>query len=79
MIYYVKRHDLKFDPEDSSNIIGEVSFNKFWPQLGWNYLQWLIEHEKTEYIEKIEIIDSSGKKHELLPFLDSISKLHIAK
>ena len=79
MTFYVKRHDIPFDPEDSSNIVGEGSFNKFWPQLGWRYLLWLGKYGKPKHFEVAEIVDDKGNVHDFEKFVERINKLYVAK
>ena len=77
MTYYIKRHDLPFDAEASTSKLGEVSFDRFWPEQGWEYLQWLSENGTEILLEKAIITDSAGGNHKVEKFINYISGLII--
>ena len=79
MTYYLllngdDEKDVMFD----TNILGEESFGVFYPSLGFNILNKII-NQKPELLEDIKIIDDHKKSHTITEFLDIVEKLRIKK
>lgn len=76
MTYFIKRHDIPFDPMDANCILGNASLKKFWYEQGYHYLTWLGEAATDEMLLQTEIFDDQGEKYTINEFLDKISKLY---
>lgn len=74
MTYYILLpNDDEKDTLNDSNILGEVSFNKFKPNDGFKVLNRII-NEAPEMISSVRILDQSGKKYSIEQFLDILEK-----
>jgi hypothetical protein len=74
MTYYILLpNDDEKDTLNDSNILGEVSFNKFKPNDGFKVLNKII-NEAPEMLESVRILDQSGKKYSIEQFLDILEK-----
>ena len=62
----------------SSNHLGTVSFNKLWPEQGFDALMNIVNN-KPELVEHITIYDDQKKVVPIEDFISIINKLHIAK
>jgi len=79
-MFYIKlKTSNKFDPDISEYQLGEISFNKFWPQNGYYALLKYIETGNETVLNKIEIFDDKLAKYTIDSFLDKINGLYIAK
>ena len=77
MVYYLL---LKSDDESDTiyepNMIGEDSFDVFYPALGFSLLNRII-NQKPEMLEQIQIIDEQKKNYTITEFLDKLEKWKI--
>ncbi len=74
MTYYILLpNDDEKDTLNDSNILGEVSFNKFKANDGFKVLNKII-NEAPEMISSVRILDQSGKKYSIEQFLDILEK-----
>tara|TARA_Y100001938_G_scaffold144821_1_gene220239 strand:- start:331 stop:573 length:243 start_codon:yes stop_codon:yes gene_type:complete len=79
MTYYLLLNgDDEKDAMYDTNILGEDSFGVFYPSLGFNILNKII-NEKPELLEEIKIIDDHKNPHTITEFLDIVEKLRIKK
>mgnify|MGYP003150224476 CR=1 FL=1 len=79
MTYYLLLNgDDEKDAMYDTNILGEDSFKVFYPSLGFNILNKII-NEKPELLEEIKIIDDHKNPHTITEFLDIVEKLRIKK
>ncbi len=73
MIYYLL---LKGDGEKDSmyetNMLGEESFNTFYPSLGLNLLNRIV-NTKPELLDSLQIKDEQNKKYTITEFLDKLN------
>ena len=79
MTYYLLLNgDDEKDAMYDTNILGEDSFGVFYPSLGFNILNKII-NQKPELLEEIKIIDDHKNPHTITEFLDIVEKLRIKK
>ena len=73
MIYYLL---LKGDGEKDSmyetNMLGEESFNTFYPSLGLNLLSKIV-NTKPELLDSLQIKDEQNKHYTITEFLDKLN------
>ena len=73
MIYYLL---LKGDGEKDSmyetNMLGEESFNTFYPSLGLNLLSKIV-NTKPELLDSLQIKDEQNKQYTITEFLDKLN------
>ena len=79
MLYYLlltgdSEKDVYFD----SNVLGEESFGKFYPEKGFGALM-NIKDRKPELLEKITVKKETGEVIQLDEFIEVISNLNIQK
>ena len=79
MIYYLllsgdEESDTIYEP----NIMGEESFKVFYPSLGFNMLNKII-NTKPELLDSISIKDEQNKSYTITEFLDLFNKWKIKK
>jgi hypothetical protein len=74
MIFYILLpNDSEKDTLNDSNILGEISFNKFKPNEGFKVLSKII-NDAPEMINDVRILDNTGKKYTIEQFLDNVEK-----
>lgn len=74
MIFYILLpQDSESDTLNDSNILGEISFNKFKPNDGFNVLSKII-NDHPELIPDVKILDQTGKSYTIDGFFDIIEK-----
>jgi hypothetical protein len=74
MIFYILLpKDSEKDTLSDSNILGEISFNKFKPNEGFKVLNKVI-NEYPEMISEVRILDQTGKKYTIEEFLNNVEK-----
>lgn len=74
MIFYILLpQDSESDTLNDSNILGEISFNKFNPNDGFKVLSKII-NECPELIPDVKILDQTGKSYTIDGFFDIIEK-----
>ena len=79
MTYYLLLSgDNESDTMFESNILGEESFKVFYPSLGFNILNKII-NQKPELIETLKIKDEQNKSYSITEFLDLFNKWRIKK
>lgn len=66
------------DVDISSRVLGESSFDSFYPDAAFVILAQLLE-ENPEYLDLIEIRDSRGKSYTVSEFLSEISHLRVIR
>tara|TARA_B000000565_G_C23450798_1_gene248081 strand:- start:98 stop:340 length:243 start_codon:yes stop_codon:yes gene_type:complete len=73
VIYYLL---LKGDGEKDSmyetNMLGEESFNTFYPSLGLNLLNKIV-NTKPELLDSLQIKDEQNKQYTITEFLDKLN------
>jgi hypothetical protein len=79
MLYYLllegdSEKDVYFD----SNVLGEESFGKFYPEKGFGALM-NIKDRKPELLEKITVKKETGEVITLDQFIDTLTTLKIQK
>ena len=79
MTYYLLLDgDSEKDAYFDSNIIGEESFGKFYPERGFFGLLRMTEH-KSELLEQVVIKNETGEILTIEQFLDKVESLKIQK
>ena len=79
MTYYLLlEDDSEKDVYFDSNILGEESFGKFYPEKGFGALM-NIKDIKPELLEKITVRKETGEVIQLDEFIEVISNLNIQK
>lgn len=78
MKYYILLDEkLPVEGIDSTNILGEVSFNKFYMELGWLALKNIIESNDEDLLNKVTIKNEQNKSFTIEQFLTEIKDLII--
>ena len=79
MTYYLLlEEDTEQDALFSSNILGEESFGKFWPDEGLKAL-YTMKNQKPHLLSQVVVKNEKNEKLTLEEFLDVISTLKIEK
>ena len=79
MTYYLLlKGDTEKDLINETNILGEESFSVFYPSLGFNMLNKII-NTKPVLLESISINDEQNKSYTITEFLDLFNKWRIKK
>ena len=68
--------DTEKDVLYETNLLGEESFGKFYPSVGYTAFSSIINNH-PEYVDNIEILDDKRKKYTIDEFLDVLEKLKI--
>ena len=76
--YLLLEGDNESDVHFETNILGEESFKVFYPSLGLNILNKII-NQKPELIETLKIKDEQNKSYSITEFLDLFNKWRIKK
>ena len=79
MTYYLLlKGDTEKDAMYETNVLGEESFEVFYPSIGFILMNKII-NERPELIEGIEILDEQRIPHTITEFLDKLEKWKIKK
>ena len=79
MTYYLLlKGDTEKDTLFETNVLGEESFETFYPSIGFVVLNKII-NEKPEVLETIEILDEHKNPYTLTEFVDKLSQWKIKK
>ena len=79
MTYYLLLDgDTEKDSLYDVNILGEESFETFYPSVGFIMLNRII-NDKPELLETIKILDEQKKSHTITEFLDKLEQWKIKK
>ena len=70
--------DSEEDVDYSTNILGEVSFKKFWTEEGFDILERLVE-KYPDTLTEVKIKDEQSKNYTVEQFLEKIKDLRIIK
>ena len=77
MTYYLLlKGDTEKDTLFETNVLGEESFETFYPSIGFVVLNKII-NEKPEVLETIEILDEHKNPYTLTEFVDKLSQWKI--
>ena len=76
--YLLLEGDNESDVHFETNILGEESFKVFYPSLGFNILNKII-NKKPELIQTLKIKDEQNKSYSITEFLDLFNKWRIKK
>ena len=75
MTYYLLLNgDSEKDSIYETNVLGEESFETFYPSVGFMILLRII-NEQPELLESLQIIDEQKKSYTITKFLDKLEKL----
>ena len=79
MIYYLLlKGDTEKDTIYETNVLGEESFEIFYPSIGFILMNRII-NDKPEFIEHIEILDDHKTPYTITEFLDKLENWRIKK
>tara|TARA_R110002020_G_scaffold173675_1_gene364598 strand:- start:608 stop:853 length:246 start_codon:yes stop_codon:yes gene_type:complete len=79
MTYYLLlKGDTEKDTLFETNVLGEESFETFYPSIGFTVLNKII-NENPEVLETIEILDEHKNSYTLTEFVDKLSQWKIKK
>ncbi|MBT4208912.1 hypothetical protein HOE22_11335 [Candidatus Woesearchaeota archaeon] len=79
MTYYLLLDgDSEKDSLYETNVLGEVSFDTFYPSIGFMILSRIINQE-PELLESLRILDEHKKSYTITKFLDKLEKWKIKK
>ena len=77
MTYYLLlKGDSEKDVIYETNVLGEESFNTFYPSVGFMILQRILNH-RPDLIETIKILDDKKNSHTLEEFVNKMEKWKI--
>jgi|TARA_R110000851_G_scaffold186145_1_gene335441 hypothetical protein len=77
MTYYLLLSgDSEKDALYETNVLGEESFNTFYPSVGFMILHRII-NDKPELLETLQILDEQKKPYTITKFLDKLEKWKI--
>jgi len=79
MTYYLLLDgDTEKDVIYETNVLGEESFEVFYPSIGFNIMSNIINN-RPELLEDIRILDDHKTSHSITEFLDKLDKWRIKK
>ena len=79
MTYYLLLNgDSEKDSIYETNVLGEESFETFYPSVGFMILNRIL-NQQPELIESIKIIDEHKKPYTITEFIDSLEQWKIKK
>ena len=79
MTYYLLlKGDSEKDAMYETNVLGEESFEVFYPSIGFILMNRII-NDKPEFIEHIEIFDDHKTPYTITEFLDKLENWRIKK
>ena len=79
MTYYLLLDgDSEKDSLYETNVLGEVSFDTFYPSVGFMILSRII-NQQPELLESLPILDEHKKSYTITKFLDKLEKWKIKK
>ena len=77
MTYYLLLSgDTEKDTLYETNVLGEESFETFYPSVGFMILNRII-NQKPELLESLQIVDEQKKQYTITKFLDKLEKWKI--
>lgn len=77
MTYYLLLSgDSEKDALYETNVLGEESFNTFYPSIGFIILNRII-NQQPELLESLKILDEKKKSYTITKFLDKLEKWKI--
>ena len=79
MTYYLLLNgDSEKDALYETNVLGEESFDTFYPSVGFMILHRII-NQQPELLESLQILDEQKKTYTITKFLDKLEKWKIKK
>ena len=79
MTYYLLLSgDTEKDSIFETNVLGEESFEKFYPSVGFMMLHRIV-NERPELLETLKILDEKNNNYTITEFMDKLEKWKIAK
>ena len=76
--YLLLSGDSEKDSLYETNVLGEESFETFYPSVGFMILQRII-NQQPELLESLKILDEHKKSYTITEFLDKLEKWRIKK
>jgi len=79
MTYYLLLNgDSEKDSIYETNVLGEESFDTFYPSVGFMMLHRIV-NQKPELLETLTILDEKKKNYSITEFMDKLEKWKIAE
>mgnify|MGYP001168061314 CR=1 FL=1 len=79
MTYYLLlKNDTEEDVYFDSNVLGEESFEVFYPEKGFIALKNIV-HNQPELLESLQILDDHKKQYTITEFLDKVEQWKIKR
>ena len=79
MTYYLLLNgDSEKDSIYETNVLGEESFDTFYPSVGFMMLHRIV-NQKPELLQTLTILDEKKKNYSITEFMDKLEKWKIAK
>jgi len=79
MTYYLLlKNDTEEDVYFDSNVLGEESFEVFYPEKGFIALRNIV-HNQPELLESLQILDDHKKQYTITEFLDKVEQWKVKK
>jgi len=79
MTYYLLlKNDTEEDVYFDSNVLGEESFEVFYPEKGFIALKNIV-HNQPELLESLQIFDDHKKQYTITEFLDKVEQWKIKR
>jgi hypothetical protein len=79
MTYYLLlKNDTEEDVYFDSNVLGEESFEVFYPEKGFIALKNIV-HNQPELLESLQILDDHKKQYTITEFLDKVEQWKVKK
>jgi hypothetical protein len=79
MTYYLLlKNDTEEDVYFDSNVLGEESFEVFYPEKGFIALRNIV-HNQPELLESLQILDDHKKQYTITEFLDKVEQWKIKR
>ena len=79
MTYYLLlQGDTEKDVFYETNVLGEESFETFYPSIGFSILNRMV-NERPEVLESVKIFDEQKKSYSITEFVDKLAQWKIKK
>ena len=76
--YLLLNGDSEKDSIYETNVLGEESFDTFYPSVGFMMLHRIV-NQKPELLETLTILDEKKKNYSITEFMDKLEKWKIAE
>jgi hypothetical protein len=76
--YLLLNNDSEKDTLYETNVLGEESFEVFYPEKGFIALRNIV-HNQPEFLESLQILDDHKKQYTITEFLDKVEQWKVKK